>query len=113
MSTQWIAIAGVAAIMTALASPAMAQAPSSGTIGHLRVIKSGNRCVQVMWSAPVNDSGDPYGVIIRTRRGDEVYRVETRQTYTQLCQLRAKTYHVLVKQYGYGSIWSRRAVRFR
>lgn len=113
MSTQLIAIAGVTAIMTVLAAPAMALSPASGSIGHLTVVKTGKRCVQVNWSAPDNDNGDPYGVIIRTRRGDEMYRVETHETSMQLCQLHAKTYRVLVKQYRLGSTWSRAAVRFR
>lgn len=111
MSTQWIAVMGVAALITGLASPAVAHTAPSGTVGHLKVVKSGKRCVQVMWTPPINDTGDTYGVIMRTRRGDEMYRVETSQTYAQFCQLHAKTYRVLVKQYG--GTWTTRAVRFK
>ncbi len=109
MSTQWMAVAGAALLVAGVGLPATALAPAASNVRNLKVSKTGKSCVRVKWSPPANDNGDTYGVIIRTPRGDEMYRVETYKTHAKLCDLHKRTYQVQVKQYG--GTWARGAVR--
>jgi hypothetical protein len=104
-----MAVAGAAVLVAGAALPATALAPAAGDVRNLKVSKVGKNCVRVKWNPPAKDNGDTYGVIIRTRGGDEMYRVETYKTHTRLCDLNKRTYRVQVKQYG--GTWSRGAVR--
>jgi hypothetical protein len=109
MISHWIALAGAVVVTLGVTGPATGLASTSGNVRNLDVSKVGKDCLRVEWAPPVDDNKQTYGVVIRTRRGDEMYRVETYETHTKMCKLNAKKYRVQVKQYG--GTWVRAAVR--
>lgn len=100
MTKTAIALAGAALLLGGLAAPATAASQNGTVVRNLKISKAGPGCLRLKWQKPAQDSGDTFGIVIRTKSGSEMYRVETYKTRAKVCDLNDKTYQILVKQYG-------------
>lgn len=97
-----IAVTAGALLLAGLGMPqasAVSNTPDVTAVRNVKVKTVGN-CVRISWKMPKQDSGDTFGVIIRTKDGAEFHRIETYKMHTVKCGLKSKSYRVLVRQYG-------------
>ncbi len=107
-----IAMAATALLTGGLAAPQVANAaqPTPGAVRSVKIRTTADGCVHVRWQMPAVDSGDTFGVIIRTKNGTETHRIETYKMRTFMCDLKSDVYQVRVKQYG--GDWVKGIARF-
>lgn len=104
-----VALSGAALLCGGLAVPQAAVADTGPTAVRNVKVSTSKGCVRVKWRIPSQDTGDTYGVIVRTPDWSTMRRVETYKTSAKICDLKSGKYTVLVKQYG--GTWVRSVVK--
>jgi hypothetical protein len=110
MTKMAIALASAALMLAGIAVPQSANAVTDPTAVQKVKVRAEGDCIRISWKMPKVDSGDTFGVIIRTPNWAETHRIETYKLRTVKCDLNKKVYKVKVRQYG-GS-WVKTVAKF-
>ena len=97
LSAGAVLFAGLAIPQAAVAKPKPLDATS---VRNVKITVTPENCIRVKWDMPQVDSGDTFGVIIRSKNWAEFHRIETYKLETIKCGLKPKVYRVQVRQYG-------------